>query len=79
MQCTVAPGVVGLMVLPAVPDDVDPGPIEDADGVRVVVASAVAWWHLGCISSDLQDTTDMHRMASERGALLGSADLAGGF
>jgi hypothetical protein len=32
-------GVVGDSVLPAVPDDVEPGAGEDADGVGVVVSS----------------------------------------
>jgi hypothetical protein len=32
-------GVVGCAVLPAVPDDVQPGAGEDASGVRVVVAA----------------------------------------
>jgi hypothetical protein len=32
-------GVVGDVVLPAAPDDVEPGPGQDADGVGVVVAS----------------------------------------
>ena len=32
-------GVVGDVVLPAVPDDVEPGAGQDADGVGVVVAA----------------------------------------
>src|SRR5271167_2558382 len=41
-QCLKGPmigGVVGDCVLPAVPDDVEPGAGEDADGVGVVVSS----------------------------------------
>ena len=40
LQGLVLCGVVGGSVLPALPDDVEPGAGEDADGVRVVVASA---------------------------------------
>src|SRR5579872_3604821 len=39
LECAVAGGVVGGLVLPAVPDDEQPGAGEDADGVGVVVAS----------------------------------------
>lgn len=38
LECAVGFGVVGTVVLPAVPDDVEPGPGEDPDGVGVVVA-----------------------------------------
>src|SRR5690554_201670 len=38
-ECAVGFGVVGEAVLPAVPDDVQPGAGEDADGVGVVVAA----------------------------------------
>ena len=39
LECLVLVGVVGGVVLPAVPDDVEPGAGEDADGVGVVVAA----------------------------------------
>src|SRR6476469_8828876 len=39
LQCSVLVGVVGGVVLPAVPDDVDPGAGQDAYGVGVVVAA----------------------------------------
>ena len=39
LECPVAGGVVGGAVLPAVPDDEQPGAGEDADGVGVVVAA----------------------------------------
>src|SRR6266404_451875 len=39
LECLVAGWVVGDSFLPAVPDDVEPGAGEDADGVRVVVAA----------------------------------------
>src|SRR5690242_13302927 len=39
LQGVVFGGVVGDAVLPAAPDDVEPGSGEDADGVGVVVAS----------------------------------------
>ena len=42
-------GVVGGLVLPAFPDDVEPGSGEDAHGVGVVVAScAGALVEVGC-------------------------------
>ena len=41
LQRAVISGFVGESVLPAVPDDVEPGAGEDADGVGVVVAGAV--------------------------------------
>src|SRR5664280_550814 len=40
LQGAVAAGLVGGAVLPAVPDHVEPGSGQDADGVRVVVAPA---------------------------------------
>lgn len=39
LECAVLVGVVGQAVLPASPDDVEPGAGEDADGVGVVVAA----------------------------------------
>ena len=39
LECAVVGGVVGDLVLPAVPDDVEPGSGEDADGVGVVVSA----------------------------------------
>src|ERR1039457_6348499 len=39
LERAVFDGVVGDAVLPAAPDDVEPGSGEDADGVGVVVAS----------------------------------------
>src|SRR5512147_3050150 len=39
LQGVVAGGLVGDVVLPAVPDDVEPGASEDAHGVRMVVAA----------------------------------------
>ena len=39
LECAVPGGVVGGLVLPAVPDDEQPGAGEDADGVGVVVAA----------------------------------------
>ena len=39
LECPVSGGVVGGVVVPAVPDDVEPGAGEDADGVGVVVAA----------------------------------------
>ena len=39
LQCFVSGGVVGGVVLPAVPDDVEPGSGEDAYGVGVVVSA----------------------------------------
>ena len=40
LECPVFGRVVGDPVLPAVPDDEEPGAGEDADGVRMVVAAA---------------------------------------
>ncbi len=37
LECAVVGGVVGLVVLPASPDDVQPGPGHDPHGVRVAV------------------------------------------
>jgi len=39
LEGVVLAGVVGFAGLPAVPDDVEPGAGEDADGVGVVVAA----------------------------------------
>ena len=39
LEGAVLDGVVGNAVLPAVPDDVEPGSGEDADGVGVVVSA----------------------------------------
>ena len=39
LEGSVFGGVVGDVVLPAVPDDVEPGAGEDADGVGVVVSA----------------------------------------
>lgn len=39
LECAVLLGVVGDFVLPAVPDDVEPGAGEDAGGVGVVVTA----------------------------------------
>jgi replicative DNA helicase len=46
LECLVLVGVVGGVVLPAVPDDVEPGAGEDADGVGVVVPPR--GWLGGC-------------------------------